>query len=169
MTTLEPRIWKHTILQGDDDDRLRDLRAAAAALEPKGERGESDAELMSDDDPWAAYDAACAEADAFAAEAAGRGVTVILRAIGHKRWKDLVKQFPPGEDEADKAVGVEVEPFTEALILAAFSSPLLDDTQAFLDDLTPADYDTISGGAWALHKRLGADPKALMRSVRDRS
>lgn len=154
---LEPRTWKHTILQGDDEERLRDLRAAAASLKPKG------------DEPNEAHDAACAEADSFAAEAAERGVTVILRAIGHKKWKELVKQFPPTDDEADKAVGVEVEPFTEALILAAFASPLMDDTQAFLDELTPADYDTISGGAWALHKRLGADPKALMRSGRDRS
>ena len=155
MNKLEPRIFKHTILQGEDDERLRELRKVAADLKPK----EGDADV--------AYEDACRVADEFAAEAAERGVTVILRALGRKRWVELAREHPPTDDAADVTAGVAVLPFTEAVLMACLSSPALSDDERldFLDSLTPFDYDVLQGAVWALHKGPGANPKDRLLSA----
>lgn len=151
MTKLEPRIWKHTILQGDDEEKLRELRAAVARLEPGNE-----------------HDAATEAANDFAAEAEGRGVTVTLRSVGRKKWRELVESNPPREgDDDDKAAGINLDLFPEALVPACITGPTFTDGELadFLDALTPAQFDFLALAAWSLHKSLGLDPKGRLGSA----
>lgn len=169
MTKLEPRTWKHTILQGDDEARLRELRERAESLRPSQPRHEiGDSALLSDDNPWDAYDAACAEADEFAESAEGRGVTLTLRTVGRKRWRELVGANPPREgDEGDLKAGINRHEFLEDLVPACIAGPNLGEGEMadLLDAITPAEFDLLGAAAWNLHKNVGLDPKERMLSA----
>lgn len=162
MTKLEPRIWKHTILQGDDEDRLRELRAAVDRIKPTSG---DDALTLSEDDPHAV---AVQAADDFAVEAEKRGVTITLRSVGRKKWRELVEANPPREgDEDDQKAGVNLDAFPEALVPACISGPTLTEGELadLLDALTPAQFDLLAVAAWTLHKSLGIDPKGRLGSA----
>lgn len=180
---IEPRIWKHTFLQGDDEETLRTLRAEADRLEREMERKaprkgqSSEPRLMGEPDPYteakSRYEAKAAEADAFAAEAEPRGVTVVLRSVGRKRWRELVAANPPREgNEEDAKAGFNLDDFPEALVPAcitslggeerSFSEGEMAD---FLDSLTPAQFDLLATAAYQLHNNLGANPKERLLSA----
>lgn len=164
-TKIEPRIWKHTILQGDDEETLRELRGAAERIKPAKPRP-----ALADE--WDAYDAAAKKADDFADEANPRGVTVTLRTIGRKRWAELIKEHPPREDDAaDVRQGVNLDTFPEALVPVSITAPTFGDGELdeFLDAISPAEFETLALGAWNLHKGLGADPKERLLSAVDPS
>lgn len=170
MTMLEPRTWKHTILQGSDEETLRELRAAAERIKPKGKRGDVSGDLLGED-PWGDYDSTCQRADDFATEAEGRGVTITLRAVGRKKWRELVTANPPrdGNDE-DQAAGFNVEEFPEALVPACLFSlgagePSEGAITDLLDALTPAQFDLLAVAAFNLHSTLGANPKDRLLSA----
>lgn len=166
MTKIEPRIWKHTILQGDDEEKLRELRGAADRI-----KGKEHAEPLThgDLDP---YTEAAKAADEFAAEAEGRGVTVVMRTVGRKKWAELVKLHPPREDDpADIRQGVNLDTFLESLVPACITSPTFGEgeLEEFLDAISPAEFETLGLGAWHLHKGLAADPKERLLSAADPS
>lgn len=154
MNKLEPRVFKHTILQGEDDERLRELDAKINHLEGAVRRKVAGApeELV----------AALADRNAFAAEAEERGVHVILRSVGRSKWRELIEKNPPRENDADdQKAGINLDTFPEDLVPACITAPTFGEGEldAFLEALTPAQFDTLSLAAWSLHKSSGADPK----------
>lgn len=161
MNKIEPRIWKHTILQGDDEEKLRELRAAHQRAKAQS----SDAPLtVGEVDPVAE---AARVANEFADEAEKRGVTITMRAVGRKKWRELVEAHPPQEgDEEDRKAGVNLDAFAEALVPACIAGPTFSEGEMtdFLDALTPAQFDLLALAAWNLHKNLGADPKERLGS-----
>jgi hypothetical protein len=156
---IEPRIWKRTILQGEDEARLAELDAEVDRLEVASRRSGGSTEAL---------EAALAARNEFAVEAEGRGVAVTLRAVGRKKWRELVEQNPPREgDEADQKAGINLDTFPESLVPACITGPTMGEGEMddFLDSLSPAQFDTLALAAWSLHKSLGADPKERRLSV----
>lgn len=156
MNKIEPRLWKHTILQGDDEEKLRELRAAVQRAKPSAN---TPPRTLGEPDP---HEAAVQAANDFADEAEGRGVTVTLRAVGRKKWRELVEAHPPRDgDKEDGKAGVNLDAFAEALVPACIAGPTFSEGEMadFLDALTPAQFDLLALAAWNLHKNLGADPK----------
>ncbi|MDR7253706.1 hypothetical protein J2X46_002696 [Nocardioides sp. BE266] len=189
MSTLKPRTATIPIYQGDDTERLAELRMAVAIAERQAQIASSAPRRGGDDDPQAAVNAAQAAYDTFVDEAAERAVEVVVRAIGRRRFRDLVVAHPArtekndkGEDvthEDDVRYGVNVETFAPALLTFAESgeegvrtivgpsevtrSPkVLED---FLDDdVTEGDYEKIFEVAYWINRAPGSDPKELRYS-----
>ena len=146
MSHLKPRTTSVTIYQGDDLDRLGELRreadlaeriaqealdkAEAQAANPGPRRtGDSAPDLTA---ARAAFEAACKPTrdafDAFVDDAAERALIVWLRSIGRRRFVDLVAEHPArkvagkGESEPetvheeDRLFNVNTETFPSALL-----------------------------------------------------
>lgn len=156
MTKIDPRIWRHTILTGEDEETLRNLRDEASTAR-KQHGADSDE-----------YRAAASSADEFAAEAKARGTEVILRTIAsRKKMRAIRDAHPPREDnETDKALGFNADTYPEALAAACLASPALNDEarEEFLDSLTEGDGELVSTAAYTLHRLPSADPKGLLLS-----
>lgn len=205
MSTIKPRTNTIPIYQGDDTERLSELRMAVAIAERQAEikrqqyasadsgpRRRGDAVSVSVDDVQAAEAAVQAAEDAFDAfvdEAAERAVEVVVRAIGRRRFRDLVAAHPQrmvkGDDGKevphadDYGYGVNVETFAPALLKfaeagedgvrtilapesATRSAKALED---FLDDdLTDGDYEKVFQVAYWINRAPGSDPKELRYS-----
>ena len=136
MSTLTPRSAVHVIYQGDDMGRLADLRRAADIAERLAEQDTGSAKRLGDTEAQAEVQAAQDAYDAFVDEAAERAVTVELKSIGRRRFRDLMAEHPPrkvaakpsedDEDEVptdaevdhpdDAGFGVNIETFGEALL-----------------------------------------------------
>lgn len=155
MSTIKPRTTSIVIYQGDDMATLAELRRAAENAQTFADRAESELEAAREvaaadlragdsiEDEIEARDKAAVEAkarqdeyDAFLDEAAERAVTVVLHAIGRKRFRDLMSEHAPrkvkvkddpevegGEpverevdDPDDAGYGVNVETFPMALL-----------------------------------------------------
>lgn len=187
MSTLKPRTATIPIYQGDDAERLAELHMAVAIAERQtsmqgAPRRVGDAP---EDDVQEARDAF----DAFLDEAAERAVEVVVRAIGRRRFRDLVAAHPPrtekngkGEDvthEADVVLGVNVETFPPALLAFAEAGDegirtivgpesVVKSARAleeFLDDeVTDGDYEKIWTAAYWINRSPGSDPKELRYS-----
>lgn len=84
-------------------------------------------------------------------------VRFTLRGLSRREWTDLVAQYPPREgNEADKAMGFNIDDFVEALIRASIVEPALDDDdwRTLLEDvLTEATYEVLTNAAWSVNKR----------------
>lgn len=154
---ITPRIDTVTILQGEDDQRLRELRATVDRLKPK--KGGEPATL----DETSALQAAEEAVEEFKAEAEERGVKVVLRALGRKTWRDLIAKHPPREDnEGDKALGANTETFEEELVAASIASPTfssVEERDHFLDSLSIATFGELGIKAWSLNMGSAASPK----------
>lgn len=161
---LTPRTRTILLLQGDDQERLDDLEAEVARLAPKKSQAAATPLTL---DEVSDYDQAVADAEAFYAQASERGVSVVVRAVGRKTWREFVAQHGPRDDsESDKAVGVNEETFPDALVPASIASPVFaSDTErdAFLDALSSAQFDQLYGVAFYLNRTTGSDPKARRR------
>lgn len=160
---ITPRTRSILLLQGEDQDRLDELEAEVARLAPK--KGQPQTPLTSGE--VSEHDAAIEAVESFCAEASERGVSVVLRAVGRKTWREFVAKHSPRPDhEADKAVGVNEETFPDALVPASIASPTFtSDTErdAFLDALSSAQFDQLYYTAFALNRTTGSDPKARRR------
>lgn len=191
MSTLKPRTATIPIYQGDDAERLAELRMAVAIAE----RQETQAQgPRRGGDPAPSEDVRAAQAayDAFVDEAAERAVEVVVRAIGRRRFRDLVTAHPPrmvkdskGEEvvhDDDYAYGVNVETFAPALLTFVDPTSVDDDGKPvrtvakpeftnsgglrdFLDDdVTDGDYERIFITAYWINRSPGSDPKELRYS-----
>lgn len=119
MSTIKPRTTSIVIYQGDDMATLAELRRAAENAQTFADRAESELETAREvaaadlragdsiEDAIDARDKAEAEAkarqdeyDAFLDEAAERAVTVVLHAIGRKRFRDLMSEHAPRKVKA---------------------------------------------------------------------
>ena len=164
MEPLKPRTWEHTFLQGDDEAELRRLRNEAERLQPPVSR-KSEPQLLAGDDAKAVYEAAAKAADAYAAEK--RGVKVILRTLGRKKYRELRLAHPAREEnDEDRKFGFNTDTFPEELVGPCLASPALSDAdrEEFFDSLTPAQFDLLAVAAYQLHEHLGADPKERLLS-----
>lgn len=160
---MTPRTRTILLLQGEDQDRLDELEAEVEALAPKKGQ-ESAPKTLDEGDP---HSAAVAAAEEFAAEAEGRGVAVVVRAVGRKTWREFVaKNAPRPDHDGDKAVGVNEDTFPDVLVPASIASPKFNsdvERDAFLDSLSDAQFDRLYYTAFALNRTTGADPKARRR------
>ena len=189
MSTLKPRTATIPIYQGDDTERLAELRMAVAIAERQAQVAAGAPRRGGDDDPQAAVNEAQASYDAFVDEAAERAVEVVVRAIGRRRFRDLVVAHPPrkvpnakGEEvvhDDDMRYEVNVETFAPALLTFAeagedgvrtivgpaevIKSPTA--LRDFLDDdVTEGDYEKIFEVAYWINRAPGSDPKELRYS-----
>jgi hypothetical protein len=189
MSTLKPRTATIPIYQGDDTERLAELRMAVAIAERQAQIASGAPKRGGDDDPQAAVNAAQAEFDAFVDEASERAIEVVVRAIGRRRFRDLLAEHPAREvddkdgkkvtHEDDREYGVNVETFAPALLLFAEAgedgvrtimgpsevtkSPTV--LRDFLDDeVTEGDYEKIFTVAYWINRAPGSDPKELRYS-----
>ena len=206
MSTLKPRTATIPIYQGDDSERLAELRMAVAVAERqvmlKRQQWEDSQRSAAprrrgDDTPTAesvekaetaAQDARNAY-DAFVDEAAERAVEVVVRAIGRRRFRELVTAHPPRTEKNDKGedvthaddaeYGVDMETFPPALLTFAESGEEGVRTivkpdevtkspgalRDFLDDdVTEGDYERIFTVAYWINRAPGSDPKELRYS-----
>lgn len=189
MSTLKPRTATIPIYQGDDTERLAELRMAVAIAERQAQIAAGAPKRGGDDDPQAAVNAAQAEFDAFVDEASERAIEVVVRAIGRRRFRDLMAEHPAREVDGpdgkkvthddDREYGVNVETFAPALLLFAEAGEdgvrtITDPAEVtksptvlrdFLDDeVTEGDYEKIFTVAYWINRAPGSDPKELRYS-----
>ena len=195
MPDLKPREAEVLIYQGDDLARLAELRQAAEVAQRRVERDEKSPRRTGDEVPSA--DEEKAAFDAFVEEAAKRAVVVRLRAIGRKRFRELVAEHEPrkvtvkriGEDGVEREVeethpedemfGVNTSTFPDALLrftdgdvrtIVEPEFPTKAARDAFLDDqLTEGDFDTLWVTAFGANRGSSGNPLDHRYSTGSRS
>lgn len=161
MTTpsITPRTATVPIYQGDDMERLADLRHRA---EIATRREQGLVANMGDDDTPA--DEAREAYNAAVAEAAERAVLVRVNQVGRKIFRRLLSEHPPREDhDVDQVLGYNDDTFGEALLMASVTEPAfgtVEAKQAFLDNLADGDFEQLMETAVALNRGRSADPLA---------
>jgi hypothetical protein len=176
--SIKPRTATVVIYQGDDLERLSELRRKADTAE-RIQRENADSARIGDGDDSGVAELKAAY-DAFVEEAAERAEVVTLRAIGRGRWRDLLADHQPrevdGEPHPDDAVyGCNVETLPDALLtfvdgdVRTIESPEFATSKAcrdFLDnDLSAGDFESLWVTAYWLNVSPGADPKASRYSL----
>lgn len=173
-TTIKPRSAQVVIYQGDDLQRLTDLRRDAEVKQRIADRPRAETARAGDDaTPQADAQAARDAYDAFVAEAAGRAVTVEVHALPRKKFRGLMADHAPrkvdGEDgtqvtHADDApFDVNVDTFGEPFLVASIFDPQFDskaEAVDFLDSLSEGEFDTLFAAAYLLNRSPIADPRS---------
>lgn len=164
MPTIKPRRDTVTIYDGDDWDTLSDLRRLAERADMLAANPEHSTlahEVADPADAWERYAAA-------AEEAAERGITVVVEDIGSGRWRELVAQHAPRNDNRlDKQFGYNVDTFPRALLSfrderrRTIVEPEMADGELvdFLRDISDDDFDALYQKAAAQNRGRVADPK----------
>lgn len=200
MSTIKPREAEIVIYQGDDLTRLAELRKSAELARRAARRAaeqEQAAPLRLGDESPASDDATLPEEAAYDAaveEAAERAVIVRIRAIGRRRFRDLMAEHPPrkvtvkrgeGDDEReveeahpdDASFDVNTETFGPALLgfvdlddpeIRTIAEPEFSRKAltAFLDDeISEGDFEGMWVAAYYLNRSPSADPKASRYST----
>ena len=162
--SVKPRTAEVWLYQGDDEAELQRLLAeVTATVAEQGPARESDGTQAVE-----AY-------NAFVEVAKGRAVVVRLRAIPRAKYREMVdaatETVEVTDTDADgEQVKREVERvndilFAESLVPASVVEPVFDtdsQRQAFLDDLSDADFSALYTEAVRLNQSRGiANPKAL--------
>lgn len=189
MTHLKPRSTTVLLYQGDDMDQLahlkRKLDYAERQAAQKAQDAKDGAALRYGDDLEEDTSVADAqrEYDSFLDQAAERALEVELRAIGRRRFRDLLEAHPPRmvdsepdedgkivkvEHEDDAGWGVDASTFPEALLcyrdddVVTIAKPEFKnkgEVKAFIDDdLTDGDYEQMWVAALMLNRSPSADP-----------
>lgn len=165
--TLAPRTTKVTIYQGDDHERLSELRLAVGVAERKHEQAKkavddaiASGSLRIGDDLPEQFEADLRAArdayDAFVDEAAERAVEVSLVAMKRRAFRDLMAEHPPREKNDDDAqYGVNVDTFAPAFLAKSITGPVGFDPE----DLPDGDYEQVFAVGFYLNRLPGRDPK----------
>lgn len=157
MSTDLGRTETVTFLRGEDEAELRRLDAEVGRTKPA--KGAPPATLDEGD----AHATAIEARQKFAAEAEGRGTTVVMRSVGRKTWRRLLSEHPPREGNDDDArFGANAETFGEAIVPVCMGTPTFttdEDRDAFLDSLSEAQFGRLEVMAFRVNTSLGADPK----------
>lgn len=168
MPTLNARRTTVTLFQGDDYDRELELRkdVERAAVNADNPRRIGDSPSVQ---------AAAAAYDEFVAEAAERGVKVLLVALPKGRYRELVATHPPREDsDEDAAWGFDYSTLGDELVPASMCDekgkphdPEFANRAAvveFVDSLPDGDFSLLYSKAVGLNQSQGPDPKASLSS-----
>lgn len=211
MPHLKPITETVLIYQGDDAATLADLRRALSVAEERGAQaidaavrdaqtqnlrvGDLDPVVEARKKAEADIEAAQAAFDAFLPEAAERALEVEIRAIGSRRFRELVAEHPPRKvtrkigdvdtevlHEDDAQFGVNTETFPRALLtyvdsedttIRTITKPEFSGSREigdFVDDeLSEGNMDRLWIAAFARNRASGADPKAELTSLASRS
>jgi hypothetical protein len=157
--TMNQRVFKVELFQGDDLDRLAELSSAAQKLKPSAlSTGMEDGE----------YAAAAEAHDEYLAEARTRAVTIGMQPMLRKPYHDLQVLHPPREDNpSDAVLGVNSETFVEPLLLASIVDPPMSDAekQEFLDSLNHAQFTHLADEALAINRTVFAPKDRLTSSA----
>jgi hypothetical protein len=180
--TKKPRTTTVVLFQGDDLDPIEERRQAfqRALVDQTRTVG---VRRAGDDDLDDAKEAG-AEYDRFMDEALERAAHVQLQALPRSRFRQMVADHPPREDEKDEAgevteshsedrrYGFNVDTMADALVPASVviegqfaNQPERD---AWLDELSDAEFSKLYSAAILLNQGGGPDPKARFSSLIDR-
>lgn len=84
-------------------------------------------------------------------------VTFRVRGLSRERWTRLVAEFPARKDnDADKALGVNLDDFAEAMLRECIVEPTLDEedwSQLLTEALTDATYNLLVNACWGVNQR----------------
>ena len=173
-TTITPRTATCVIYQGDDLERLAELRREVDVAQRQAEQASKAPRRGGDEIPSA--QAAQDAYDAFVDEAAERAVEVHVTALRRKRFRKLMAEHPPRKVDGEKGkephpddevYDVNVETFGEVFLPLSITSPAFDtpdDLEDFIDELSDGDYDRVFSTAYWLNRAPGGDPKATRYS-----
>lgn len=165
MTSIKRRSATVVIYQGDDLERLSELRREVSVAEARVQESIGRPRRGGDEDPRAGLSAAKEAFDAFVNEAAERAVEVHLQAMGRKPFRTLLAEHPARkvEDDEGKQVdheddadyGANTETMFEPLLKASITEP----ADLDLDDLSDGDAGRLFASAFWLNRSPGGDPK----------
>lgn len=166
--TPSRRTTTLTLYDGDDFERLAELRREADHATALSEKAEDEGVRRAGEDeadPELAADARAKQAryDAFVDEAAERATEVRLRAMRGKAFRALMAEHPPRDgNDMDAQYGVNTETFPLPLLVECLESPELTPSarQEFIEDLADGDYELWWVTAYWLNRGQGGDPKA---------
>lgn len=184
---IKPRTATVPIYQGDDMERIAELRMAAESAQHRAKQAAESGSRRMDDDAGSVEKAAY---DAFVIEAAERAVMVRLRAIGRGRFRDLLLEHPARQVDGpdgkethpeDVAYEANVTTLPDALLtfvdadadVRTIEAPEFSTRKAcqdFLDNECAAgDFDKLWMTAYWLNAAPSADPKDGLYSIGDQS
>lgn len=170
------QILTRTFPDGDYPTRLNEAWAAFEAADRDEQKNGRPPLLAGQPSPAeelaAEYRALKAEADADAAE---KRRVVTLKAIGRRQWRPLRESHPPrageGVDEevarGDRLAGVNTDAIEDGLVYASVISPEFAtraEFDAWADDLSEGEWQTLVRDAWNLVNVAQYDPKSLPSS-----
>lgn len=152
------------LYQGDDLDPIEEHRAAVerAALVNRAPN------RVGDEGMPAAVIEAAEDYDAFMEGAVERAIHLHLVALPRRRYRELLAAHPPRDDDkADEAAGFNIDAFSDALVPESIAPGQFDtdaDRDAFLDDLSDAEWSQVASAAVRINEGGAPDPKARMAS-----
>lgn len=172
-TALSRRTASVILYQGDDFERLAELRQEADIATALAEQAARDAAPRAGDDEPDSETAEVARRkqavyDAFVDEAAERAVEVRLRAMRGKLFRKLVAEHPPRDDhDMDESYRLNTDTFPLQLLLECIEEPQMSAgaREEFIEDLSDGDYERLWITAYWLNRGTGGDPKATRYSV----
>jgi hypothetical protein len=99
--------------------------------------------------------------DALVAEAASTAVTVTVRALPRREWRDLKAKHPPREgNERDEAVGANLETLPDDAVPACIVDGVPEaQREAFLEDLADGDWQNLAELVRDINERATSIPK----------
>lgn len=159
MSDLIPQRTDEVVLYQDADQR--ELSRLEREIEAKAMQSSSPLRLGDDD----AVVVAARAYDDFKTEAAGRGVTVALKAMPGRKWRAMVAEHPPRRDhESDADWGfnylsmadVAVPPCIASIGGQALSGEAL---EAALDSMNDGDFSKVYAHVLRLNTGQGPNPK----------
>lgn len=167
MSELKPRTASVVIYQGDDIERLSELRRAAEIAQRQAD-GAAGVSLRVGDDLPTSEDVETKRAayDEFVDEAAKRAIVVEVTALKRARFRELMAAHPARDkNEDDEQYGVNVDTFPP-LFLAESATVAVGERELpaakardLLDELPEGDFDRVFATAYMLNRAPGADPR----------
>jgi hypothetical protein len=164
--TMTQRTFKVELFQGDDLDRISELRTAAESAKP----GEEATPLDQGE-----YASAAEAHDAYLADAKTRAVTVEMKPLLRKDYQALLVAYPPRDDDpGDSVVGANANAMAEPLLLKSITSVEVDGTlhslsdgerQEFLDSLNAAQFAHLMDQALTINRVVFAPKAPLLGSA----
>lgn len=156
-----PRSTEVLLFQGEDYAEFQELLAAVERANAPANRrvGDGDGGVKAAADAY----------DAFVAEAAERALKIRLRAVGHRKWRELLAAHPPRDDNRmDQMRGFNTDTLGDDLVPASLMAGDFDsddERDAFLDMLPAADWNRLYSEALSLNEDAGPDPKVQLSSL----
>lgn len=169
MTDLKPRTASVVIYQGDDLERLSELRREADIAERELEVGATSLARVGDDDKVTPAQVAEKRLayNAYVDEAAERAIIVTVEAMKRTPFRALMAEHGAREkNDEDEAFGVNMDAFPEPFLRESVVKVEIGDRELnlgqirdLLDALPEGDFDRVFSTAYMLNRAPGGDPK----------